>query len=438
MILVAQLRSEVQRLFNRTEETRGSLNAMKATSKPLSCLEGVRVLDFSQFEAGPSCTEALAWLGAEVVKVENPTAGDPGRSILSEPGRDSFYFLSFNANKKSLTVDLKAPAGKRLVLDLAAKADVFVENFAPGAIERLGLGYDVVAKLNPGLIYAQVKGFGEGSPFQNNLAFDMIAQATGGIMSISGYPDGPPVKPGPTLGDTGTGMLLAISILGALYEKKSTGKGQRIQLAMQDAMLHYIRLAFATQARKGGPLRRVGDQSISGGNPPCGIFPCKGGGPNDYIYVYTSRTNPEHWKRLLQVIGREELIEDARYASPAAREQREGEVNTIIAEWTKKHDKHAAMRVLGEAGIPAGAVLDTKELAEEPTFYDRGILQVMDHPVVKDYAMPSWPVRHNGAPPAVKASPLLAEHSGEVLGSWLGLSASEIEGLAQEKVITRR
>src|SRR4029453_9562494 len=227
----------------------GSGDAMQGNGKALECLKGVRVLDLSQFEAGPSSTEALAWLGAEVVKVENPKAGDPGRIILSEPDRDSFYFLSFNANKKSLAIDLKSGIGKKLVMDLAAKADVFVENFAPGAIERLGLGYEVLAKINPGLIYAQVKGFGEGSPFESNLAFDMIAQAVGGIMSISGSPGGPPIKPGPTLGDTGTGMLLAISILGALYEKKSTGQGQRLQVAMQDAMLHYIRLAFATQAR---------------------------------------------------------------------------------------------------------------------------------------------------------------------------------------------
>ena len=201
---------------------------MEAKGKPLACLKGVRVLDLSQFEAGPSCTEALAWLGAEVVKVENPKGGDPGRVILGEPGGPSFYFLIFNANKKSLAIDLKSAAGKKIVLDLAAKADVFVENFAPGAIERLGLGYDVISRINPGIVYAQVKGFGEGSPFENNLAFDMIAQAVGGVMSISGQPDGPPVKPGPTLGDTGTGMLLAISILGALYEKKDTGKGQRV------------------------------------------------------------------------------------------------------------------------------------------------------------------------------------------------------------------
>jgi formyl-CoA transferase len=411
---------------------------MQANGKSLQCLKGVRILDLSQFEAGPSCTEALAWLGAEVVKVENPKSGDPGRIILSEPDRDSFYFLSFNANKKSLAIDLKSSPGKKLLLDLARKADVFVENFAPGAIERLGLGYEVLSANNEGLIYAQVKGFGEGSPFENNLAFDMIAQAVGGVMSISGSPGGPPIKPGPTLGDTGTGMLLAISILGALYEKKSTGKGQRLQVAMQDSMLHYIRLAFATQARKGGPVPRVGDQSVSGGNPPQGIFPCKGGGANDYIYVYTSRANPEHWKRLLQVIGRPDLIGDARYETPAARLAHEAEIAALVSDWTKQHDKHEAMRLLGGAGIPAGAVLDTKELIEDATLQARGVLQVMEHPVVKGYRMPAWPVRHDGAPPAVKAAPLLGEHSSQVLKSWLGLSEREVAGLVQEGVIARR
>jgi formyl-CoA transferase len=233
-------------------------------------------------------------------------------------------------------------------------------------------------------------------------------------------------------------MLLAISVLGALYEKQNTGKGQRLQVAMQDAMLHYIRLAFATQARKGGPVKRAGDQTVSGGNPPCGIYPCRGGGPNDYVYVYTSRTNPEHWKRLLQVIGREDLIGDRRYESPAARTDREAEINEFVTAWTKQHDKHEAMRRLGAAGIPAGAVLDTKEISEDANFQQRGILQVMDHPVIKGYRMPAWPVRHNGAPPTVDASPLLGEHSAHVLESWLGLSQREIEGLAQERVITRR
>jgi crotonobetainyl-CoA:carnitine CoA-transferase CaiB-like acyl-CoA transferase len=411
---------------------------MQSKGTALTCLAGVRVLDLSQFEAGPSCTEALAWLGAEVVKVENPKGGDPGRVILGEPGGASFYFLIFNANKKSLAIDLKSAAGKKIVLDLAAKADVFVENFAPGAIERLGLGYDVVSKINPGIVYAQVKGFGEGSPFENNLAFDMIAQAVGGVMSISGEPGGRPIKPGPTLGDTGTGMLLAISTLGALYEKKTSGKGQRIQIAMQDAMLQYIRLAFAAQALRGGPIKRAGDQSISGGNPPCGIYPCKGGGPNDYVYVYTSRANPEHWKRLLGVLGREELLQDPRLADSKSREQHEPEINAMVSEWTSQHDKHTAMQLLGAAGIPAGAVLDTKELAEDATFAQRGILQTVEHTGGREFRMPAWPVRHNGTTAAVKPAPALGQHTGEVLEAWLGLSPREIAGLEQDKVIQQR
>src|ERR1700719_3060079 len=217
---------------------------MNADGGGQTCLKGVKVLDLTQFEAGPSCTEALAWLGAEVVKLENPRSGDPGRALGGKPGVDDPYFLLFNANKKSITVNLKDPKGLALVKDLASKADVMVENFAPGAIERLGLGYDVISKINPSIIYCQVKGFGEGSPYEKNLAFDMIAQACGGTMSITGEPDGPPIKPGPSLGDTGTGMTMAISILGALYERRATGKGRRLQVAMQDAMLHYIRIAF--------------------------------------------------------------------------------------------------------------------------------------------------------------------------------------------------
>src|SRR6201986_3424251 len=224
---------------------------MDGTGVAPNCLDGVRVLDLSQFEAGPSCTEALAWLGAEVVKVENPKSGDPGRQLGGKPGVDDPYFLLFNANKKSITVNLKDPKGLALVKALASKADVMVENFAPGAIERLGLGADVIRKLNPSIIYCQVKGFGEGSPYEKNLAFDMIAQACGGTMAITGERDGRPCKPGPTLGDTGTGMLLAIGILGALYQLHTTGKGRRLQIAMQDAQLQYSRGALVQHARSG-------------------------------------------------------------------------------------------------------------------------------------------------------------------------------------------
>src|ERR1700741_5015693 len=289
---------------------------MDGRSAGPGCLTGVRILDLTQFEAGPSCTEALAWLGAEVVKLENPKSGDPGRALGGKPGVDDPYFLLFNANKKSITVNLKDPKGLQLVKDLAAKADVMVENFAPGAIERLGLGPDVIRALNPSIIYCQVKGFGEGSPYEKNLAFDMIAQACSGIMSTTAELDGRPLKPGPSLGDTGTGMLLSISILGALFRRTRTGEGERLQVARQDAMLHYLRIAFAVQAKTGKAAPGASDTSVHGGHPPLGIYPCKGGVPNDYVYVYTSRANPEHGRRLLAVIGREALLGDARYDSP--------------------------------------------------------------------------------------------------------------------------
>jgi len=194
----------------------------------LGCLTGIRVLALTQCEAGTSCTQALAWLGADVAKAENPKGGDPGRRTGATTLHvDDPYFLLYNSNKRSVALNLKSPRGLEIAKDMASKADVFMENFAPGAIERLGLGYDVLSKINPGIIYGQVKGFGAGSPFEKNLAFDMIAQACGGTMSITGKPNGPPVKPGPTLGDTGTGMLMAISILAALYKRKETGKGMR-------------------------------------------------------------------------------------------------------------------------------------------------------------------------------------------------------------------
>src|SRR5271170_5861255 len=221
---------------------------MTAAAQP-NCLAGIRVLDLTQFEAGPTCTEVMALLGAEVVKVENPKGGEPGRILGSgpKPGSDAYYFMIYNANKKSVTVNLKSPRGVALVKEMAARADVFIENMAPGTIEKLGLGWEVLHTLNPRLIYAQVKGFGEGSPYEHNLAFDMIAQACGGTFSVTGAPDGPPTRPGISLGDTGTGMLMAITILGALRKRDATGRGGRLQVAMQDAILHYMRINFATQ-----------------------------------------------------------------------------------------------------------------------------------------------------------------------------------------------
>jgi formyl-CoA transferase len=401
-----------------------------------NCLAGLKVLDLSQFEAGPSCTEALAWMGADVVKIENPKVGDPGRTAGRTDSHDALYFLQYNANKRSVAVNLKDPQGLELVKALARSADVMLENFAPGAIERLGLGYEVIRAINPTIIYCQVKGFGAGSPYENNLAFDMIAQACGGLMSITGEEGGPPCKPGATIGDTGTGMLMAISILGAYVRRLRTGQGEHLQVAMQDAILHYIRNAFAYMERTDGKAApRAGSRTVGGGNPPIGVYPCKGGGPNDYVYIYTSAANPEHWTRLLKVMGREDLIDDPRYTTPAARTEHRAEVDRLVSEWTIQHDKHTAMQLVGSATIPAGAVLDTREIADDPTFQQRGIRQTMKHPTIGDYVMSGWPVRFGGQTPGIGAAPLLGEHGEQVLSEWLGYDSARISALKGNGVV---
>jgi len=409
---------------------------MSTNVSDFSFLAGVKVVDFTQFEAGPSCTEALAWMGAEVVKIENPNLGDPGRRLRpGEPDTDPYYFHAFNANKKSITVNLKSATGLALVKDLIRKADVMIENFAPGAVERLGLSYDVVKALNPGIIYAQVKGFGEGSPFEQNLAFDMIAQASGGTFSVTGDKNGPPMRPGISVGDTGTGMLMAITILSALYKRRQTGEGHRLQVAMQDAMLHYMRINFATQGLTGKAAERGGSKVPGVSNAPMGLYPCAPGGSNDYVYIMTSRANPDHWNRLLKLMGRDDLVGDNRYLTPADRIEREAEVDEIISAWTRRHTKLDAMKLIGEAGIPAGAVLDTDELNKDITFEQRGIMQTMTHPVHRAFKMPAWPVRVDGKPTRVTSSPMLGEHTDQVLSDWLSLNAQAVATLKADGVV---
>jgi crotonobetainyl-CoA:carnitine CoA-transferase CaiB-like acyl-CoA transferase len=399
---------------------------MDGITAPPNCLSGIKVLDLTQFEAGTTCTEALAWMGADVVKVEPPGGGEAGRRGVPDP----YYFMIYNANKRSITVNLKTERGLALVKQMAAQADVFTENFGPGTIEKLGLGYDVVSAINPRIIYAQVKGFGAGSPYESGLCFDPIAQACGGAMSITGEANGRPLKPGPTIGDTGTGMLLGFSIVSALYQRQSTGKGRHLQVAMQDSVMHYSRGMFISQAR----TKKAASRNRGGANVPSGIFPCHPGGPNDYVYLLTSRANPEHWPRLLKLIGREDLIGDPRYDKATARAEREPEVNEIIIEWTRQRTKQEAMALISGAGVPAGAVFDSLELTEEPSFWQRGILQTMHHGD-HQMAMTTWPVRFDGAPAPLKPAPLLGEHTEEALHDWLGLGAGEVARLKSDGVL---
>jgi formyl-CoA transferase len=399
-------------------------------------LDGVRVLDLTHFEAGTSATETLAWLGAEVIKVEIPGRGEQGRSASTDiPGVDSYYFMMLNANKRSITCNLKCDAGREILRAMIEKADVFIENLAPGTIERLGFGYEAVRARNPGIVYAQIKGFAPGSPYENFLSFDMIGQATGGVMSVTGEPDGRPLKPGVTLGDTGTGLHCAIGILAALYQRRATGEGQHVQVAMQDAMVNYCRIAYATQALYGRAAGRKGNQVVLGTTAPSEAYKCKGNGPNDYCYIYSTRANNSHWERLLGAIGREDLREDPRFATPQARADHVAEVDAIVAPWIAQRDKREVMETLGAAGVPAGAVFDTMELSQDPGMRAREIFVTVHHPQRGEVTMPGWPVKMSASYVPVSAAPLLGADNAAVYGAWLDYTPQRLAALEAEGVI---
>ena len=408
---------------------------MKETTKNLPALSGIKVVDLTQFESGTSITGTLAWLGADVIKVENPKGGEQGRSASSErKDADSYYFMLLNANKKSVTLNLKSERGKEMLRQMIAKADIFAENFAPGAIERLGLSYEEVSAINPRIIYATVKGFGKGSPFENYLAFDMIAQAVGGIMSITGESDGRPLKPGVTLGDTGTGLHAVIGVLAALFQRTVTGRGQKVEVAMQDAMVNYCRIAYSKQLMSNEACERSGN-ALFLGNAPCEVFRCKPGGLNDYVFIYTSRANNIQWELLCDVIGRPELKEEPRFSTPIKRGDHVDEINKHVENWTSNFTKFEAMEKLGAVGVPCGAVMDTKELSDDSTMRDREIFVEVDHPVRGRVLMPGWPVKMTDSHVKVTASPLLGADSSEVYAEWLDLSTDELSALKSEGVI---
>lgn len=399
-------------------------------------LAGVRVVDLTQFEAGTSCTETLAWLGADVIKVEEPTSGDQGRMASSEqPGVDSFYFLLLNANKRSVTCNLKHPRGRELLCQLIEQADVFIENYGPGVIERLGFGYEEVKRINPRIIYAQIKGFAPESPYGSYLAFDMIAQSVGGSLSITGEPDGRPLKPGATIGDTGTGLHMAIGILAALYQRQSTGRGQRLEVAMQEAVINFCRIAYASQLLWDKPAPRIGNRSVLGTNAPSEAYPCKGGGPNDYCYIYTTRAGNHQWERLLHVIGRDDLVDDPRFATNRDRFANKDALDEVLMPWMAERSKVEVMETLGKAGVPAGAVFSTDELFNDPFLRKRGMFATVDHPVRGDVTIPGWPVKMSDSCVPVKSAPTLGQHTNEIYSELLGCTPEQLESLREEHAI---
>jgi formyl-CoA transferase len=395
-------------------------------------LAGVKVLDLTQFEAGTSCTEMLAWLGADVIKVEPPKMGEQGRWMLTEkPGVDSHYFMLLNANKRSITLNLKTDRGREMFIEMVKQVDIVSENYSLGTLESWGLGYDRLREINPRVIYLTIKGFGTYGPYSKYKSFDMIAQAAGGAMALTGTPDSPPLKPGPTIGDTGTGIHAACGVLAAYIQRQRTGKGQKVEVAMQEAVFNFVRVPMMDVHITHEPTPRRGNRLGSGAVGD--IFKCAPGGPNDYVYMLC--TSPEMWQSMCNVIGKPEVPEDPRFKERKDRGKYMDELTAIIEEWTTKRTKHEVMKLMGDAGVPCGAVLDSVELLNDPHMKERGMVVTVDHPVRGKFTMPGCPVKLEDSPAEVKSAPLLGQHNAEIYGGMLGMTAGDLDRLKQQGII---
>ena len=409
-------------------------------------LEGIRILDMTHVQSGPTCTQLLAWFGADVIKVELPGRGDITRGQLRDkPNVDSLYFTMLNCNKRSITLNTKTKKGKEIFRELIRCCDVLVENFAPGALDRQGFTWETIQGLNPRIIYASVKGFGPG-PFEDCKVYENVAQCTGGAASTTGFDDGPPLVTGAQIGDSGTGVHLAAGILAALFQREKTGRGQRITCAMQDAVLNLCRVKLRDQQRLvAGPLHEYpqypngvfGDAvpragNASGGGQPGSAVRTKGGGPNDYIYIIIQ---PVGWEPLMKLCGRPELITDPEWATPEARLPKLGRCFEIIEQWTMTLDKLEVMRRLNEHDVPCGPILDMREIAEERALRETGTVVEVDHPKRGKFLTVGNPIKLSDSPTEVKRSPLLGEHTGEILRSLLSLDDDEIEAAQKEGAI---
>lgn len=393
----------------------------------MPALDGMRILDLTQYEAGPSCTQALAWMGADVVKVEAPGIGDPGRVLA---GHDA-YFWNWNLNKKSIVLDLRKPEGRKLLLELAPKFDVFIENYAPGVARRLDIEYDAIKAANPSIIYASVKGYGSDGPYANYLAYDMCAQAAAGTFSITGQPDGPPTLPGVTIGDSGTGMQLGMAILAAYVQKLRTGEGQHIEISMHEAITYYMRTHLANAGDWGNvAVPRNGSQV---GAAPSGLYACKGGGPNDYAFVLAI-TNV-HIDKLYMAIDRPDLITDERFDDFMKRLERTPELHAEVEKWTLERTKQEVMRELGEAGVPCAATTDTKELYDDPHLAERGFVKTFEHPERGEVRLLGFAPRLSASQVEMTPPPGLGEHTESVLAEELGLDGERIAALREAEAI---
>jgi formyl-CoA transferase len=411
-------------------------------------LDGVRILDFTHVQSGPTCTQLLAWMGADVIKVERAGEGDATRGQLRDiPDVDSLYFTMLNHNKRSITLDTKNPKGKEVLETLVKTCDVLVENFAPGALDRMGFTWERIQELNPRMVVASVKGFGPG-PYEDCKVYENVAQCAGGSASTTGFDDGPPTVTGAQIGDSGTGLHLALGIVAALYQRNTTGRGQKVLAAMQDGVLNLCRVKLRDQQRleRTGvmeeypqfPDTKFGDAvpragNASGGGQPGWILKCKGWetDPNAYIYFITQAPV---WGAICKVIGKEEWITDPGYAKPKARLDKLKKIFATIEEWTMTKTKFEAMDILNEFDIPCGPILSMKEIAHEPSLRATGTIVEVDHPTRGKYLSVGNPIKMSDSPTEVTRSPLLGEHTDEVLAE-LGYNKDQIAILRAEKVI---
>ena len=395
----------------------------------MEALKGIRILDMTHVQAGPTCSQLLAWMGADVIKIE-PPQGDATRGQLRDiPGADSLYFTMLNCNKRSITVNMKSAQGKEVFVDLLKQCDIVMENFGPGVLERLGFGYPTLEQLNPRLVYASIKGFGSYGPHSHFKSYEPIAQAMGGAMSITGFPDGPPTFTWACIGDSGTGMHCVIGILAALMQRHTTGEGQQVEVSMQEAVLNLVRVSLRDHQRFGKPVERTGNQL--GPGVPGTIYRCHPGGPNDYVFIFAQQ---QMWEPLLRAIGREDLIGDVRYNSANARLERVTEVNAFIEAWTSQRSKFDVMKILADAGVPCGACQDTGEILNDPHLRARDMIVEVEHPVRGKYLSAGNPVRLSASDVPQTAAPLLGQHNLELLRE-LGYQDAEIAALKEEGVI---
>lgn len=395
----------------------------------MPALDGVKVLDLTQYEAGTTCTQYLAWLGADVVKVERPDVGDPGRWISGVRGKDSYYFMSFNNNKQSCAIALDTPEGRDIFLRMVPKFDVVVENFTLGTMEKLGLGYDVLKTHNPAIIYATIKGFGTTGPYSQFKCFDMVAQAAGGAFSVTGEPEGPPTRPGATFGDTGSGVHAALGIVSAYVQRLRTGKGQMVEIAMQEIIANFMREPMSQREWRASPIARRGNRTVV----PTDLYPCAPGGPNDYLYimVVTSRM----WDSLCAAIDMPELGLDPRFATTRDRHQNGDDLWEIIAGWTRQRTKFEAMEHLAANGVPCSATFDSEDILTNHHLQSRNMVRTIQHPYSGEFQLLAPPIHLSDSEVEIQRAPLLGEHTSAVIARELGLSADEIEALASRGVL---